>query len=168
MKQTLKYILERLLDLLKIAEGKYSIAIALASGVIVFGATFIANQHLAIRVLSGGSIVFALVSVIYGFVALFARTVKIKNKSKARHLDNLLFYKNIMKFDAESYVDALKKNYNFPSSYKPDGFDLDLAKNVIAQARVVFLKFWYLNISLFFLILSILLAVIMVLVLGSV
>ena len=72
-----------------------------------------------------------------------------------------------MKFDAESYVEAIKKSYGFPANYKPDGFDLDLAKNVIAQARVIALKFWYFNTSLFFLILSILLAVFMVLVLGG-
>lgn len=167
MKQTLKYILERLVEMLKIAEGKYSITIALASGVIVFGTTFIANQNITIRVLSGASMVFALVSVIYGFVALLARTVRIKNKSREKHHDNLLFYKNIMRFDAETYVEAIKKSYNFPASYKPDGFDLDLAKTLIAQAKVIHLKFWYLNISLFFLMLSIALAVIMLLALGG-
>lgn len=168
MKQTLKYIYERLLDMLRIAEGKYAITIALASGVIVFCSSFVSVQNLATRVLAGGTIVFSLVSIIYGFVALFARRIKVHTKKSPTDTDNLMFYKNISKFSAEDYIEQIKKAYKFPASYKPDGFDLDLAKTIIAQARVITLKFWYFNVSLFFLILAVLLAVVMILIIGGV
>lgn len=168
MKQTLKYIYERLIDIIKIAEGKYSITLALASGVIVLGSSFIGQESFYIRVLAGGTIVFSLISIIYGFVALFARNVRLFRKRMPKNDKNLMFYKTIIKFDEYAYVDEIKKKYNFPKSYKPDEFDYNLARSVIAQARVVNIKFLYFNLSLLFLLLSVFLAVVMVMLLGGI
>ena len=166
MKQTLKYIYERLLDSFKIAEGKYAISIALASGVIVYGSSFIATANLHIRILAGGCIIFALVSVLYGFVALFARRIRFFKKQKPRKIDNLMYYKTIMKFNEYDYVNEVKIRYNFPKSYKPDELDYDLARMLISQAKVINLKFLYFNLSLVFLIASILLGVGLVIFMG--
>lgn len=167
MKQTLKYIYDKLLDLIKIAEAKYSITLALASGVIVLGSSFIGEQDVYIKILASGTVVFALISIIYGFVALFARNIKPKKPKRNPHNSNLLFYKTIIQYDEKTYIQNIKEKYNFPPQYKPDGFDLDLAKSVIAQARVANIKFVYFNLSLVFLLLSIFLAVLMVIVLGG-
>lgn len=168
MKQTLKYIYERLIDIIKIAEGKYSITLALASGVIVLGSSFIGETNFYVRLLAGGTIVFSLVSIIYGFVALFARNVHLFKKRTPKKNNNLMFYKTIIKFDEYTYVEEIKNKYAFPKSYKPDEFDYDLARSVIAQARVVNIKFIYFNLSLTFLLLSVFLAVVMVVVLGGI
>lgn len=167
MKQTLKYIYDKLLDLIKIAEAKYSITLALASGVIVLGSSFIGNTNVYTKILASGTVIFALISVVYGFVALFARSIKVRPKTKPHHTTNLLFYKTIIHFDEETFLQEIKTKYSFPSTYKFDEFDRDLARSVIAQARVANVKFLYFNISLFFLLLSVFMAVAMVMVLGG-
>lgn len=168
MKQTLKYIYERLLDSFRIVEGKYAITIALASAVIVFASTFIANADVYVRILAGGCIVFALISILYGFVALSARRIRFFKKQKPQKIENLMYYKTIIKFNEFDYVEEIKNRYNYPKSYKPDGFDYDLARMVISQAKVINLKFLYFNLSLVFLIVSILLGVGLVLLIGGV
>jgi len=167
MKQTLKYIYERLLDNFRIAEGKYAITIALASAVIVFGSTFISNTNLYVRILAGGCIVFALISILYGFIALFARRIRYFRKHKPQKVENLMYYKTIIKFNEFEYIEELKHRYNYPKSYKPDGLDYDLARMVISQAKVINLKFLYFNLSLVFLIISVLLGVGLVIFIGG-
>ena len=166
MKQTLKYIYERLLDNTKIAESKYAITIALASGVIVFASGFLSLDSLIGKTLSAGCIVFALISVLYGFVALSAKTIRIPRKKHPKKIKNLMFYKNIIRFDEHSYVEEIKKRYNFPNAYKPDEFDFDLARQVISLAKVVYLKFLYFNLSLVFLILSVICGVVLIILIG--
>lgn len=168
MKQTLKYILDKLIEHIKIAEAKYSITLALASGVIVLGSSFIGAEDVYIKVLSSATIIFSLVSIVYGFIALFARRIRHRIKKMPKKIENLMYYKTIISFDEKTYVEKLKERYNFPANYKPDEFDYDLARSVIAEARVANTKFAYFNLSLVFLMLSVFSAVVMVVLLGGI
>ena len=167
MKQTLKYIYERLLDNTKIAESKYAITIALASGVIVFASTFLSNEKIIAQTLSAVCVVFALISVLYGFIALSAKRIRIPKNKKNKNAKNLIDYKDIIHFDEINYVEEIKKRYNFPHAYKPDELDYDLARQVISLARVVNLKYLYFNLSIVFLILSVLSGVVLMIYLAT-
>ncbi|MFQ6749645.1 MAG: hypothetical protein ACLRFR_02230 [Clostridia bacterium] len=167
MKQTLKYIYDKLVELAKIAEAKYSITLALASGVIVLGSSFIGSRQILVQILASATIVLALISIIYGFVALMARSINIRQKKSPKNKTNLMHFKTIIDFDEEGYLEALKSKYGFPANYKFDEFDRDLARSVIAQARVDNIKFAYFNLSLIFLIASVFSAVAMVIILGG-
>ena len=46
MKQTLKYIFDKLYENMKYAEGKHSIILALSSAVIAFASTFFNNDNI--------------------------------------------------------------------------------------------------------------------------
>ena len=167
MKQTLKYIYERLLENMKFAEGKHAITIALASAVVVFAISFLSLSTPFVATLSAGCIAFALISILYSFIALSARKVSIKNfRGRENVRYNLMYYKDIMLFDVEHYVMTLKKQYNMPKGYKPDEFDMDLARQIISVAKVTNIKFVYFNMSLIFLFLSLICAVIVILILG--
>lgn len=159
MKQTLKYILERLLNLRKFAEEKHSVTIALASGVIVFSSYFISNQKNVVIFVSASSIVFALISVLYSFLALSARRVKVKTETKKSSGD-LIDYKSVSEFGIKNYLQSIKNNYLIPKTYKYDQFDEDLAMQIISTAKVIKLKFYYFNVALVFLSLSIICCVI--------
>lgn len=154
MKQTLKYILERLVNMRKFAEDKHSITIALASGVIVFASYFFNSQRPEVIFISASSIVFALISVLYSFLALSAKRVKVKNITKKDDGD-LIDYKSVAEFGVENYLETIKNNYKFPKSYKFDQFDKDLAIQIISTAKVIKIKFSYFNIALIFLSISI-------------
>ncbi|MDD4408868.1 MAG: hypothetical protein PHC47_03400 [Clostridia bacterium] len=167
MKQTLKYIYERLLDSFKMAETKHSITIALASAVIIFGSTFFEQQDILIKTLAAACVAFALISILYGFVALSARRIKLPYDKKPKKINNMMYYKIIIQFDEYSYVEEMIKRYKFPSSYKPDNLDYDLARQVIALAKVVNLKYLYFNLSLIFLFLSVMLGIGIIAILGS-
>ena len=151
MKQTLKYILERLVISRKFAEEKHSVTIALASGVIVFSSYFISNQRAEIIFVSAGSIVLALISVLYSFLALSARRVKVKTETQ-KNSGDLIDYKSVADFGIENYLKTLKDSYQ---SYRFDQFDKDLAMQIISTAKVTKIKFSYFNIALIFLALSI-------------
>lgn len=167
MKQTLKYIYERLLDNMKFAEGKHAVTIALASAVIVFAINFLNLSTPFVATLSAGCIVFSLISILYSFIALSARRVKIGNyKEKKDNAYNLMYYKDIILFDVDNYIATLKNQYNLPKSYHPDAQDKDLAKQIISVAKVTNLKFNYFNMSLLFLFLSLSCAVATILILG--
>lgn len=159
MKQTLKYIYQNILEKNKIAESKFSITIALASAVVVLGASFVTKNNVIVNLLAGANMLFALISIIYAFCALMARKIRIKTRKITSEFVNLMYYKTIIKFDEYSYLNEIKKRYNFPTSYKIDEFDLDLAREIIATAKVVNSKFSYFNLSLIFLLLSILFTV---------
>ena len=88
MKQTLKYIFDKLLELIRIAEAKYSITLALASGVIVLGSSFIGSENLYTKILASATVIFSLISIVYGFVALFARNIKLRAKRKPKKSKN--------------------------------------------------------------------------------
>ena len=167
MKQTLKYIYEQLFESMKFAEGKHAVTIALASAIVVFAINFLSMSTPFIATLSAGCIIFALISILYSFIALSARKVKIgKSKVKEEKNYNLMYYKDIILFDEDLYIQTIKKNYNLPKQYKPDQQDKDLASQIISVAKVVNLKFSYFNLSLLFLFLSLSCSVGTILLLG--
>jgi len=167
MKQTLKYIYEKLQDNMKFAESKHSMTIALAGGIVVFASAFLDLSTTFVATLSAGCIIFALISVLYSFIALSARKVHFKKyRGDAEFVENLMYYKTIMKFDEISYVNTIQKTYNLPKSYKPDEMDLDLARQIISVAKVTNVKFAYFNLSLVFLFLSLMCAVGSIILLG--
>ncbi len=166
MKQTLKYIYERLFENLKYAETKHSITMTLASAVIAFASTFFSDNSV-INIISSATIMLALLSVIYSFIALISREVKIKSNKNEIDKINLMFYKTIMLYDEINYVKKIKKKYNFPTSYKPDEMDYDLARQVISTAKLLYVKFSYFNYSLFFLFLSIICGIVVVCIKGN-
>ena len=165
MKQTLKYILERMTQHRKFAEDKHSITIALSSAVIIFFSSFMANTNQLVQFLSALSIIFALISVLYSFFALTAKRFKTKNK-KTIFEGNLMDYKDVSKFDEEKYLQAVKKQYQFPNSLKFDEFDKNLASEIIAMAKTVAFKFSYFNIALLFLAIGISCGVMVIVLLG--
>ena len=159
MKQTLKYILEKLIQMRKFAEEKHSITIALSSGVIVFSSYFISSQRQEILLVSAASIVFALISVLCSFLALAARRVRIKSFNKKESGD-LIDFRSVSKFGVNDYLETVKTLYNFPKTYKFDQFDKDLATQIISTAKVISIKFSYFNSAILFLALSVICAVI--------
>lgn len=165
MKQTLKYILQRLTEHRKFAEDKHSITIALSSAVIIFFSSFMTNANQVVQFLSALSIIFSLVSVLYSFFALTAKRIKTKNKNSLLE-GNLMDYKDISKFNTEKYLQAVKKQYQFSNSLKFDDFDRDLATEVIAMAKTVKFKFSYFNIALLFLGIGISCGVMVIVLLG--
>lgn len=165
MKQTLKYILQRMTEHRKFAEDKHSITIALSSAVIIFFSSFMSNSNQLVQFLSALSIIFALISVLYSFFALTAKRIKTRTK-KSISEGNLMDYKDISRFDAEKYLQALKKQYQFPNGLKFDDFDRNLASEVIAMAKTVAFKFSYFNIALLFLGIGISCGVLVIVLLG--
>lgn len=155
MKQTLKYIYEKLFEQQKFAENKHSILITLATALAVFSVAYLENVNALITILSACSILFSLLSLAFSFIALFAKKTSLKKSKKNIEFSNLMFYKDIVKFDEESYLQALKKNYPFPKNYSFDKMDRDLSKQVIATAKSVETKFQYFNFALAFLFASI-------------
>ncbi len=167
MKQTLKYIYERLFDNLKYAETKHSITMTIASAVIAFASTFFSDNSI-INILTSACIMLALISIIYSFIALLSRNVKVSHKPKNNNHTNLMLYKTIKDFSDISYLEKLKVAYNFPKSYKVDEMDLDLARQVITTAKLVNLKFSYFNFSLVFLFLSLVCGIVVVCIRGNI
>lgn len=165
MKQTLKFILKRLTEHRKFAEDKHSITIALSSAVIIFFSSFMSNKNKLVQFLSALSIIFSLISVLYSFVALTAKRVKTKN-IKSIVEGNLMDFKDISRFDTDKYLQAIKRQYNFPNSLKFDDFDRNLASEVIAMAKTVSSKFNYFNIALLFLGIGISCGVMVIVLLG--
>ena len=158
MKQTLKYIYERQIELMRYAETKHSIIITLSSAVIAFVSTIYGNDRL-INITISISIVFALISIVYSFVALSVKRTKVRKKPDKVHRTNLMRYNSIIHYDEQGYIEDMKKSYNFPKSYIPDEFDFDLARQVIVTAKSVWVKFTYFNFALVFLLISVLSAI---------
>lgn len=167
MKQTLKYIYERLFDNLRYAETKHSMTMTIAAAVIAFASTFFSDNNI-INILSSACILLALISIIYSFIALLSREVRISKTEKTSQKSNLMHYKTIKDFSAISYVKKLKQLYGLPSSYKPDEMDIDLAKQVISTAKLLNIKFNYFNFALVYLFLSILCGILVVCIKGSI
>lgn len=167
MKQTLKYIYERLFENLKYAETKHSITMTIASAVIAFMSTFFSDNNF-INILTSATIMLALISIIYSFVALLSREVSIPKIDKEITRKNLMHYKTILLYTPQGYTKKIKKEYNLPPSYKVDEMDIDLARQVISTAKLVNIKFSYFNFALFFLFLSILCGIVIVCIKGNI
>lgn len=153
MKQTLKYIYDRMQEQLKYAETKHSISITLASALTVFSATYLDSTKPLINALSAVSIIFSLVSVLYSFIALSAKRIHF-SKTKPCNEENLLYFKDIARFSPEDYASEITKKYPLFKGYKCDQFDLDLSRQVVATAKTISAKFLLFNFALTFLILS--------------
>ena len=153
MKQTLKYIFDRLEEQLKYAETKHSISITLASALTVFSATYLDSSKPLVNALSAISIIFSLVSVLYSFIALSAKHIRFGRTHKSQQ-ENLLYFKHIARFSPEDYLKEIAQSYPLFKGYKTDQFDLDLSKQVVATAKTISAKFLLFNFALTFLILS--------------
>lgn len=153
MKQTLKYIFDRLEEQLKYAETKHSISITLASALTVFSATYLDSSKQLVNALSAISIIFSLVSVLYSFIALSAKHIRFGRTHKSQQ-ENLLYFKHIARFSPEDYLKEIAQSYPLFKGYKTDQFDLDLSKQVVATAKTISAKFLLFNFALTFLILS--------------
>ncbi|MBQ8845141.1 MAG: hypothetical protein IJ008_03905 [Clostridia bacterium] len=163
MKQTLKYIYEKLFEQQKFAENKHSILITLATAIAVFSVAYLENVNTLITLLSACSILFSLLSLSFSFIALFAKKSTLKKSKKIIEYSNLMFYKDIVKFDENEYLKALKNNYPFPKNYTFDNMDKDLSRQVIATAKSVEIKFQFFNFALTFLFASIICEVFVIL-----
>lgn len=166
MKQTLKYIYSLVYENMKFAEAKHTLILTLSSAVLAFATTFFGTDILQ-NILATASIIFALIAIFYSFVALVARKVNAKQK-KAKGNESLLYYKHIMRFDPTTYIDTIKSKYSFTNIYKPDEMDYDLAKQIIASAKLAWIKFLYFNFAVVFLIASIVCIIFNVIVRGQI
>lgn len=153
MKQTLKYIYHQLFETMKFAETKHSITITIATAIVAFATTFF-SDNVTVNLLSSACIMFALISIIYSFVALTLRRNVVPKRNKIKSKINLLDYHVITSFDEYSYVQTIKEMYKLPNAYKPDDFDFDLARQVIITARAIKVKLGCFNYSLVFLLFS--------------
>lgn len=166
MKQTLKYIYNILYEQLKYAETKYSISITLASALTVFSATYLKNFPPLITALSAISIIFSLISVGYGFLAISSKRLSQKKYVKIDKKLNLVYHKDIGKLNVKNYIEELIKNYPFLKGYQADNFDYDLARQVIDTAKNITQKYTFFNFSVVFLVASLITESIAIFLLG--
>ena len=160
MKQVLKYIYNVLSENLKFAESKHGILIALNSALVVFISSYLINNSILIKFLTCLIIILAIFSLFFNFMALFSRKIKYYKNLKYKYKElNLIYYKHIINFSYEQYLEEIKKAYNFPKNYKFDGLDYDLSKQIIAISNVTNVKFSYFNYSLIFLFFELLLTI---------
>ena len=161
MKQTLKYILQYLLENIKIAETKHSVAIALNGALIALALTFLSNTSSQVRFLNWLVLFFCGFSIILSFFALHSRSVRVKKKFKKTDDKNLLYYKNLAQMSSSELLENIILYYNFPTEYKIDNFDTDLALTIIANSKVVSAKYSLFNKSTFFSVIGIICALVM-------
>ena len=158
MKQTLKYILQYIIENLKIAETKHSIIIAL-DGAVVALALSLSNQEILLsKYLNYAVLFFSGFSIIISFFALHSRSISVKFKAKKYSDSNLLYYQNLAVMSSEELLKNIIKFYNFPANYKIDNFEIDLSSTIIANSKVVSQKFSLFNKSILFSVLSIICA----------
>lgn len=167
MKQTLKYIYSILAENLKFAESKHSVLIALNSALAVFISTYLTSEILIVKLFACLIIIFAVISLVFNFLALFSRNIKYDKNLKHREENlNLIYYKHIINFSYDTYLELVKKEYDFPLEYKFDGLDKDLSKQIIAISNVTNFKFTFFNYSLYFLMFELILTIINVCIAG--
>ena len=167
MKQTLKYILEYVLNNLKIAESKHSIILALNGVIIAFAVNYLMHKNTFVRYCDYLVIAFSGLSILSSFFALHARNINVKNKQQNIQNSNLLHYKNLSNLTNTQLIESVKEKYNFPKNYMPDNFDFDLASTIIANSKVVEKKYLLFNKSTFFCVLAILSALAMFFIIGA-
>ena len=155
MKQTLKYILQYVIENLKMAETKHSVIIALNGGVIALSLGFTQTENLIARYTIYAVLFFAGLSIIISFFALHARNVNVKFKAKKYTDKNLLYFQNLAIMSSEELIKNIIKYYNYPQNYKIDNFEIDIASTIIANSKIVKRKFQLFNDSAFFCVLSI-------------
>ena len=167
MKQTLKYILDYVLQSLKIAESKHSVILALNGVILAFAVNYISYNYAIVRYVDYLVISLCGLSILSSFFALHARSIKLKNKAKKIQNQNLLYYHNIAILTSRELLESIKLQYNFPKSYSFDNFDLDLASTIIANSKIVERKYQLFNKSAFFCTLAIISVFAMFLIIGA-
>ncbi len=167
MKQVLKYIYSVLTENVKFAESKHSILIALNGVLVVFISGYLSKPKVLIKFLTCVIIVFAILSLFFNFLALLSRKIRYRRNINIKKDGlNLIYYKHIINFSYEQYLEEVKKYYNFPDDYQFDGLDYDLSKQIIAISDVTNIKFTYFNISLIFLFIELMLTILNVALVG--
>ena len=166
MKQTLKYILDYVLQNLKVAESKHSVILALNGVIVAFAVNYLVNKNSYIRYADYLVIALCGLSILTSFFALHARSIKVKDNKKKTQNKNLLFYHNLANLTSLELVESIKIQYNFPKNYKPDNLDLDLASTIIANSKIVEKKYQLFNKSTLFCTLAIISAFSMFLLVG--
>lgn len=162
MKQMLKYILSLIIEQQKYAEQKHSIILTINSGIIVLTVGFFTNSGAVVLLLNFCALFLCGISLCINLVALYSRVIKIKRQNlKSLVKCNMLYFGNIAYFSEEEFLKRIKHQYNFPESYEFDNFDMDLARQIIVNSRVVSIKHSLFNKSLGFLIGGLLSAIIM-------
>ncbi len=156
MKEMLKYTNNLLNDKLKYIESKFSILVTLPTALTVFSATYLNNFPPLITALSSIAIIFSLISVLYGFLAIFSRRYKTKNYEKLDKKINIFYYKDISKINEKNYIEEIIKNYPDLKGYKSDNFDLDLSKQIVNTSQEICQKNIFFNFSIIFLLISLL------------
>ena len=156
MKQTLKYILQYVIESLKIAESKHSVIIALNGAVIALSLGFSNSANLYLKYLNYMVLFFSGTSIIISFFAMHSRNIKVKYKAKKLSDKNLLYYQNLADMSTEELLNNIIKFYNFPTNYKIDNFEIDIASTIIANSKIAKLKYSFFNKSTVFCVLSIL------------
>lgn len=165
MKQTLKYIYSVIFEQQKYSESKHSILLTLSSAVIVFAATFTTSKNIFVLLLSSATIIFSLLAMLYSFSALFSRSYKVKKK-KEKKIVNLLYYKDIISYDTESYLKQIVKLYGLKIT-KFDSFEINLAQQIIASSKAVNHKFRCFNYAITLLVLAIISILVCVVIVGA-
>lgn len=155
MKQTLKYILQYVMENLKIAETKHSVIIALNGAVIALSLSFVANANALVKYLNYIVLFFAGLSIIISFFALHSRSVNVKFRAKKLSDKSLLYYQNLANMTSEELLNNLIEFYDFPKNYKIDNFDIDLSSTIIANSKVTKVKYKLFNDSALFCVISI-------------
>ena len=161
MKQTLKYILQYVLENQKLAETKHSIIIALNGAIVALILGYLKNANTVIKSLNWAVIFFCGLSIIISFFALHSRAVKVRTKVKKLEDINLLYYSNLAQMSSGELISNIIKYYDFPNTYLPDNFDKDLASTIVATSIVVSIKYKLFNKSTFFCVIGIVCALVM-------
>lgn len=156
MKQILKYILSQVLENQKFAEAKHNISITLSSAIIVFAATQFSYYTKLGSIFGSIAIVCCAVAIFCSFSAISSKKIlwfhSFKKSDKAK---NLIYFSDISNFDEDGYIKRIANDYGLPKVYKPDGFDYDLARQIIAISKVTKTKFRLFNCALLFLAIAI-------------
>lgn len=157
----LKYILSIVLENMRVAEAKHSTILALNSGLIVITVGFFSSADIWVIILNWLVVLFASISILYCFLGLFARHIKEIEKEPHSQNINLLYFKDIAKFKEEEYLKCIIMQYNFPQDYKTDGFEFDLAKQIIVNSKIANMKYLNFNKSVVFLAIALFLDVVL-------
>lgn len=129
---------------LKISETKHSISLALSSGLSVILANFIMQA----RIFCSIAIALCLLSAIVSFLALSSREIVSFKRKEPETATNLLYFKYICALSEKRYLNELIRDYGFPTNFKPDNFEQDLAREVIAISKRTNSKYNLFNVSL--------------------
>lgn len=164
MKQTLKYIYTNIQEQLKFSEQKHSIIIAINSGIIVLVTGLFKETNTVLLIINWLIYIFCSASILCNFFALYSKSVKVsKRECNINRNINLLYYKEILNMTEIQYLDLIRQKYGYPNSYKFDELEKDLAKQIIANSIVVERKYKLFNLSILFLTLGLIFAIVFLL-----